>query len=553
MYSVSCDGQPLYVPALSETYYLQNPTLTQRANLPDELKFTIDPLHPRYGTITRFASRVRVYRDGTLISILRPLDNTLTMIRSEQWVCEGVIAWLKDGLIRPFAFSGTPTELFAKFLTEYNSQVSSAQQIAIGTVTVTDPNNYIVRSSDSYLSAYDAIMTRCVKSALGGYLYVTYPSGVPTLNWLASAPDTSTQTIEFGENLTAFTRAVYGGNTYTACVPLGAKNEDTGERLTIKSVNDDKDYLINDTLAGSYGVIYAPTSETTWDDVTVAANLKTKGLEWLTNIGATVKERVNLGAIDLHNADAEIESFSFLDNILVKSTPHGLSASYILTELKIPLNVPSATQITLGGERTSLISELSQAQASAADRIENIYSDYVTNAEAAAIATTQIETSTYITQTAENIVLAALQSYVTTGDMETMITTIRSEITQLADSVTFQFTETNSAISETQEGVSQEFSEIYSFIRMIASGIVIGKSTSPVKMKLSNDVLYFFTGDETSVTTDTAIAYFSTNKLFVNNTTIQNLTLGNESTALDVRILGSGDNVCAFFGGRLNG
>lgn len=551
MYSVSVDGNPLYVPQMSEEYYLQSPILTQKVNLPDELKFTIDPTHPMYGSIIRLRSRVKVYRDGVLISILRPLDNQMNLRTQEQWVCEGVIAWLKDAIIRPFEFTGTPADLFAKFINEYNAQVNSYQQIALGSVTVTDPNDTIVRSSDSYLSAYDCVQSRCVGSNLGGYLYVTYPNGSPTLNWLANAPDTSTQIIEFGENLTAFTRAVYGGNTYTACIPLGAKDED-GKRLTIASVNDGKDYLINNTLAGSYGAIYAPTSETTWDDVTVAANLKQKATEWLTNVGSSVKEKINLGAIDLHNADAEVESFQFLDNILVKSSPHGLSANYVLTELRIPLNIPSATQITLGGERISLISELSQAQATAADRIETIVSDYTTSAEAAVIATQQIESSTYIVQTCENIVLTALESYTTTGDLETMLTTIRSEITQLADSVTFQFTQTNQTISETQEGVSQEFSEIYSFIRLIASGIVIGKSTSDVKLKLSNDVLYFFTGDETSVTTENAIAYFSTNRLYVNNSTIRNITLGTESQALDVRILGEGDNVCAFFSGRLS-
>lgn len=551
MYSVSCDGLPLYVPMLSEEYYLQSPILTQKVNMPDELTFTLDPAHPMYGRLLRLASRVRVYRDKTLISILRPLDNTTNLIRQEKWVCEGVIAWLKDAIVRPFTFQGTPEELFTMFLTAYNDQVNQSQQIAIGTVTVTDPNDYINRSSESHLSVYDAIKTRCVES-LGGYLYVTYPSGVPTLNWLASAPDTSTQTIEFGENLTDFSRAVYGGETYTACIPLGAKDEETGERLTIASVNDDKDYLVNTTLANSYGVIYAPTSETTWDDVTIAANLKTKAATWLANVGSTVKEKINLGAIDLHNADANIESFQFLDNILVKSTPHHLSASYVLTEIKIPLNIPSATKITLGGERISLVSELSQAQASVSNRVETIYADYTTSGEAATIATEQIESSTYIIQTAESIVMTALEAYTTTGDLDTLLTTIRSEITQLADSVTFQFTETNSAISETQEGVSQEFSSIYSFIRLIASGIVIGKSTSDIKLKLSNDVLYFFTGDETSVTTDNAIAYFSTNRLYVNNSTIRNITLGNESQALDVRILGEGDNVCAFFGGRLN-
>ena len=145
MYSVACDGHPLYVPQMSDQYYLLTPILTQKVNLPDELKFSIDPNHPYYGSIVRLASRVKVYRDGVLISILRPLDNTLSMIRQEQWVCEGVIAWLTDAIIRPFSFTGTPTELFAKFINEYNAQVSSAQQIALGTVTVTDPNDTIVR------------------------------------------------------------------------------------------------------------------------------------------------------------------------------------------------------------------------------------------------------------------------------------------------------------------------------------------------------------------------------------------------------------------------
>ena len=57
---------------------------------------------------------------------------------------------------------------------------------------------------------------------------------------------------------------------------------------------------------------------------------------------------------------------------------------------------------------------------------------------------------------------------------------------------------------------------IRGFIRMIASGIVIGKSTSQIKLKLENDILYFFTGDEDSVSTENAIAYFSSGKLYVN-------------------------------------
>lgn len=548
MYSILCDNLPLYIPQLAQEYYLQNPVLTQKANLPDELQFTIPPSHPAYGQINRLASRIKVYRDGALISILRPFDSELKLIKTQKWVCEGVLAWLKDAIVRPFEFQGSPTQLLQYFLTQYNNQVNSAQQITMGNVTVTDPNDYISRSSIEYLSAYDAIKTRLLDT-LGGYLYVTYNNENPVLNWLEDAPDVSTQLIEFGENLSDLTHLIYGGETYTACIPLGAKKED-GTRLTIADANGGNDYLVNTTLANTYGYIYAPPSETTWDDVTIASNLKSKAQTWLTNMGAAVRERIEIKAVDLHNADASIEAFQFLDKVIVSSSPHNLSAAYILTEISIPLNDPSATQITLGGEKVTLISQLAAAQSNADNIIGTIYADYVTNQEVAQITETTIENSTYITQTVESIISQALQQYTTTSDLETMIQTIQSSITQLADSVTVEFLQTNQTISTNAGNTSQQFDSIYSFIRLIASGIVIGESTSDIKLKLENDILYFFTGDETSVTTDNAIAYFAAGKLYVNEAQIKIISIGDSGGMMHFSIVGSGSLQCLFLSPR---
>lgn len=548
MYSILCDNLPLYIPQLAQEYYLQNPVLTQKANLPDELQFTIPPTHPAYGQINRLASRIKVYRDGTLISILRPFDSELKLIKTQKWVCEGVLAWLKDAIVRPFEYQGTPTQLLQYFLTQYNNQVNSAQQITMGNVTVTDPNDYINRSSSEYLSAYDAIKTRLLDT-LGGYLYVTYNNENPVLNWLEDAPDVSTQLIEFGENLSDLTHLIYGGETYTACIPLGAKKED-GTRLTIADANGGNDYLVNTTLANTYGYIYAPTSETTWEDVTIASNLKSKAQTWLTNMGAAVRERIEIKAVDLHNADASIEAFQFLDKVIVSSSPHNISAAYILTEISIPLNDPSATQITLGGEKVTLISQLAAAQSNADNIIGTIYADYVTNQEVAQITETTIENSTYITQTVESIISQALQQYTTTSDLETMIQTIQSSITQLSDSVTVEFLQTNQTISTNAGNTSQQFDSIYSFIRLIASGIVIGESTSDIKLKLENDILYFFTGDETSVTTDNAIAYFAAGRLYVNEAQIKIISIGDSGGMMHFSIVGSGALQCLFLSPR---
>lgn len=135
----------------------------------------------------------------------------------------------------------------------------------------------------------------------------------------------------------------------------------------------------------------------------------------------------------------------------------------------------------------------------------------------------------------------------TVSALDDALGSMQSQITQLSSSVEVGFNNT-----------TDEFSDIYSFIRLIATipnvqegGVVIGESSNPIKLKLENDILYFFTGDEAGVDRTNAIAYFDTEKLHVNNTTIRDLTLGTDTEMLDVRILGTGDNICAFFGGRL--
>ena len=104
-----------------------------------------------------------------------------------------------------------------------------------------------------------------------------------------------------------------------------------------------------------------------------------------------------------------------------------------------------------------------------------------------------------------------------TQDFIALQDTIQTSFSVMAGTIEANFTETASRISTLGGDTSQQFESVRSFIRLISSGIVIGKSTSAIKLKLENDVLYFFTGSEDSVTTDSAIAYFSAGKLFVND------------------------------------
>ncbi|MDZ4063684.1 MAG: hypothetical protein U1E22_03355, partial [Coriobacteriia bacterium] len=276
-------------------------------------------------------------------------------------------------------------------------------------------------------------------------------------------------------------------------------------------------FLVDSALSAEYGVIFAPCGLTTWDAITDATILMNQGRDWLNGTGARFKQTIKLSAVDLHNADANVESFRFLDKVVVSCGTLCLEETYVLSELTIPLNNPASTGIVLGDSRPSLIGEEVRHNTSVKNRIETIEADYTTHGEINEIVQEQISQNTSILQSAQQIILAALEEYVRTQDFVAFQSSIQTSFSVMAGTIEANFTEATSRISTLNGETSQQFESVRSFIRLISSGIVIGKSTSAIKLKLENDILYFFSGSEDSVTTDSAIAYFSAGKLFVND------------------------------------
>jgi hypothetical protein len=519
MYRIFCDSYLLYDPRLPDLFVL-DPVLVQKKNEPGELTVTIPKEHAYYGVIEKLKSRVKVYRDETLIWVGRVIEDERDLYENRRVIAEGVLAYLLDSIIRPFEYSGAAGAFFEQILATHNGQVNEDQRIHIGNVSVDET---IYRHSLDYLTAWQVITSRLLE-LLGAYLVVRFDSEEhPVLDYLADVPDTSTQRIEFGENLIDLVLSKSASDTYTACIPLGAALRDidpeseSDERLTIESVNEGQDFLIDSALAAEYGVIFAPSGLTTWDDVTDATILMNRGHDWLSDTGARFKQTIKLSAVDLHNADANVESFQFLDKVVVSCGTLCPEDTYVLSELTIPLNNPGSTGIVLGDSRPSLIGEEVRQNASVKNRIASIEADYTTHGEIKEIVQEQISQNTSILQSAQQIILAALEDYVRTQDFAAFQSSIQTSFTVMAGTIEANFTEATSRISTLNGETSQQFESVRSFIRLISSGIVIGKSTSAIKLKLENDILYFFSGSEDSVTTDSAVAYFSSGKLYVND------------------------------------
>jgi hypothetical protein len=519
MYRILCDSYVLYDPRLSDLFVFE-PDLTQKKNEPGELTFTIPKEHPHYGVLEKLKSRIKVYRDDTLIWVGRAIEDERDMYENRKVVVEGTLAFLLDSILRPFAMDSTVMDIWAYILTQHNAQVNANQRLDIGNC---DLSGSVSISTKDYLSAWQVLKTSLLDT-LGGYLIVRFDENEnPILDYLTDVPDTSTQRIEFGENLIDIVLSKNASETYTACIPLGAAlkdidpESDSDARLTIANVNGGQDYLIDTALAAEYGVIFAPSGLTTWDEVTDPTILTNKGRDWLGGTGARFKQTIKLSAVDLHNADANVESFRFLDKVVVSCGTLCPEETYVLSELTIPLNNPASTGIVLGDSRPSLIGEEIRQNASVKNRVASIESDYTTHGEIKEIVQEQITQNTSILQSAQQIIMTALDDYVRTQDFIALQNTVETSFSIMAGTIEANFTETANRISTLNGETSQQFESVRSFIRLISSGIVIGKSTSAIKLKLENDVLYFFSGSEDSVTTDSAIAYFSSGKLYVND------------------------------------
>ena len=393
--------------------------------------------------------------------------------------------------------------------------------------------------------------------SFGGYLYITFDSNEhPIINYYKDVPNTCTQLIQFGKNLVSYENSLIYDEMYTACIPLGVKDED-GIRLDISSVNDGNVYLINQTLANQYGVRYAPTNLTTWEDVTVASNLKVKGQDWLDNEGIKYKDSISLDAIDISKIRQGVQSFRFLWKAGFKLN-NGQTIYYVITKLDIDLNRSANVGVNLGEVKQMYTGLVSQQVNNISDRLDIVQSDYTTRQEtekvAGQVAETVIETTTQLQTQASAIVAEVLQSYYTKQQVDEKfvsdVMSLKSQVEQLASSITASFTYYRNVINELNSSVV----EIKSWVTVVPEtptqsvGIIIGNSANAIKLKLENDILYFYVGDDTA---PVVLMWLDHETLHIDKVEIQQLSLGIAGKMLDFKIVGSGLNTCAFFSGRL--
>lgn len=363
-------------------------------------------------------------------------------------------------------------------------------------------------------------------------------------------------TIRYGKNMTDVNQEEDGSGVYTGVYPYWYSEEEGSADLGNSYVPVEGEFDFTRIL------LLDLTEE--FENKPTAEELTQKAQEYISNhdpgvptISTTVSwyqskdfvENVNLGdVVGVYfsrlgiSAKAKIVKtrYNALLNRYESVDIGSVRSSIAGTIVSMDQGVSSVTQYTVT-ETRRITKELEMT----ADSLRSAISDSAQN-------------TTQLIQQSQAIIMEALQEYATTGDLEQLRSSMQSRFEILAGQIEASFTSISETVSDLDGETTRQFSEIHSFIRLMAQtstvngGIVIGESTSQIKLKLENDILYFFTGDEKTVSVNNAIAYFSAGKLYVVQSQIQQLTIGTTGRLMDFYILGSGENTAVGMIGRLS-
>ena len=142
MVQVYADDRVVYDTRLPDTALL-GLEVSVLVNKAGTAEIVMPPDHPAYDYFTEYRTVVTVYRDGVLLFRGRALYATDDFYRRRTITCEGERGFLLDGIMRPYLYQDGPAAILADIIGLYNAQVEEFKRFVVGTVTATDPNNYV--------------------------------------------------------------------------------------------------------------------------------------------------------------------------------------------------------------------------------------------------------------------------------------------------------------------------------------------------------------------------------------------------------------------------
>lgn len=502
MYRVYCDGLLLYHSNL-ENLKIFNPSIELEVGKTGSFEFTIYPDHARYSLIKKMKSIITVWQDDFLLFRGRPLDEETGWYNEKSFVCEGDLAFLLDSVQRPATFTGTVAEYVAFLVGNHNTDMEQEKQFTVGTVTV---DGSLTVELTEYTNTLETVEKTLVE-VYGGFLRTRTVDGITYLDYLSEFTELAPQKITFGKNLLDLKRTSKGEEVVSAIIPLGAKlvdenGQETETRLTITSVNNGLDYIINEDAKDDFLTIFRTVI---FDEITDPTELLTAGKAYNSDF-VNLPETIELTTADLATTDKSITSFHVGTQVVVETKPHGIDHLFLVNKLSLKLHEPDANKMTLGKTVrgfTATVKGISDNQTVILQTIEK-----TAQKSAEAVYNVEQNLQSAIQVTEENIKSTVAENYYLKDETDSLLSSVSTEIEQTKNSVEIQFNQFSQDIDSVAAGVDAEFEAMHKYIRFEDGNIIQGEEGSPFqKVQSATRESYFDNGKE--------VAYFSNQMLHV--------------------------------------
>ena len=357
MYQITCDNQILY-DIRSRDRIVTSPKLILETGKNGSLSFRIPRTNPMRDKINLKKSIFKVFQIDVVNNkkIYHQLFRGSAYSTEEDLYLrgtvdvEGELAFFNDSIVRPYNWAGDVESYFQKLINEHNTRVDDTRKFIARKCTVKDSNNNITRANENYPTTKEEMNNKLI-DLLGGHFETEEIDEVIDgkrvekiyIDYLANYDKYNKQSIVFQKNLIDFTKCITAQDVKTVIIPLG-KKLGNGDYTTIKSVNNNKDYVEDQSAISIFGRIEGTVNH---ENVTVPSTLLKRGIADLAN-SINTETTIEVTAADLHELNVNIEALRVGRMTRVISKPHKWDKYMLLSKLELNLDDIKSSKITLG-------------------------------------------------------------------------------------------------------------------------------------------------------------------------------------------------------------
>lgn len=367
-------------------------------NCAGEMSFTLLPDHPEYNTIKIRRSEILLkIRDVPVFCgyVEKVSDN---FYKQRTITCRGVLDYLKDSILRVNRYLcnknngrsnmynllygeqigtvGSSEYSGAGWIRQHNELMGDClwKYFRITTNTLhesTSNSGSKFQTLASYITdnetTYSAIENKLLKDSgmlIRVQLYVENNSIVKTLHFYSGEDaivesSNTIKTIAYGKNLIDYSAAINGSDVASNIYPFGVRQdgdlEEVQDRLSIKSVNNNVDYIENDNAVTNYGRIYTVKD---WDDftnVSQASSLKEVAKTEIQSRSLRV-DTLTITAVGLYSLTGNPEVTVIYDVLNIFSLIHNINNNLVCTKIDYDIDNPQNSRLHFGKTKKNLSS-----------------------------------------------------------------------------------------------------------------------------------------------------------------------------------------------------